>query len=94
MSAHEKTSDPLSGLVYFANKQTGRLGLYVAYELEPDRQYAVDITTNGVNYEEIRRYDTTGRKEDIYLSWNIPDPGQGTWPRVRDITPPITAGSV
>lgn len=84
--SHHEPANPLKGLVYFANKQTGRLGLYLAYELEPNKQYAVEITTDGVTFEEVQRYDTTGRTQDIYLSWNIPEPAHGTWPRVRDVT--------
>ena len=85
--AEVEKSDPLRGIVYYHNQFTGKLGLYVAYELEPNHVYRFDVTDDGVNFTTIKTTDTKGRTSDIYESFNVPNPCEGIWPRVIDLGP-------
>lgn len=81
--------DPLSGIVYYRHPITGKLALYVAYELEPNHLYRFDVTDDGVTWETIEVLSTRGNTSDIYESFNVPDPCAGIWPRVVDLGPSL-----
>jgi len=81
--------DPLHGLVYFPHPTSGGLMLYVSFELEPNREYDVQVTSDGVNWSAPWRKSTRGALHDEYYSFNI-DPcvaGGALWPRVVDVGP-------
>ena len=87
-SSHERV-DPLSGLVYFPHPTSGGLMLYVSFELRPNREYDVAVTSDGVNWSAPWRKSTRGALHDEYYSFNI-DPcvaGGALWPRVLDLGP-------
>lgn len=79
----DERSDPLAGIVYYKHPTTGKLALYVAYELEPFHTYSYQVTDDGVTWTEIRKR-TIGATE-IYESFNVPDPCNGIWPRLIDL---------
>lgn len=85
-SAHERV-DPLAGIVYFKHPTTGRLALYISFELRPDREYSVQVTDDGVTWSEAWHKSTKGARYDEYYSFNVPDPCVGLWPRVLDLGP-------
>jgi len=85
-SSHERI-DPLQGIVYYKHPTTGKLAIYVAYELRPNRLYRFDVTDDGVNFTTIVTRNTAGRTNDVYESFNVPDPCVGIWPRVVDLGP-------
>ena len=80
-------SDPLHGIVYYKNPVSGKLALYVSYELEPEHEYSFQITDDGVTFSEIFHKSMKGVTHEIYESFNVPDPCNGLWPRVLDVTP-------
>jgi len=80
-------SDPLHGIVYYKNPVSGKLALYVSYELEPEHEYSFQITDDGVTFSEIFHKSMKGVTHEIYESFNVPDPCNGIWPRVLDVTP-------
>lgn len=85
----EEKDDPLDGLVYFKNPITGKLALYISFELIPNHEYAVQVTDDGVNWSEAFYKSTRGMSNDVYYSFNI-DPcanGGALWPRVIDLGP-------
>jgi len=84
-SSHERM-DPLDGIVYFKNPVTGKLALYISFELVPNREYDVQITEDGVTWSEPFRKSTKGAVNDVYYSFNV-DPCNGLWPRVIDLGP-------
>jgi len=95
MSHHEPVGNPFKGVVFFNNPITKRIGLYFAFELLPNREYEYEMTTDGITWEHIRHRSTKGMTQDIYESWNVPDPCNGLWPRIRDVgaspTDPVPA---
>ena len=91
--ASEEKHDPLDGIVYFKNPVTGRLALYISFELEPNHEYAVQVTDDGVSWSEAFTKSTRGMTNDVYYSFNV-DPCGGLWPRVLDLGPSPIAASV
>jgi|SRR6185503_838654 len=85
-SSHEEKEDPLDGIVYFRNPVTGKLALYISFELVPNHEYDVQVTEDGVNWSEPFRKSTKGALNDVYYSFNV-DPCAGLWPRVIDLGP-------
>lgn len=74
----------VENVVYYTNG-AGKLGLYLSFELEPNHRYQFQATRDGRNFFDLFLEDTTGRVNDTYESFNIPDPGNGIWPRVLDL---------
>jgi hypothetical protein len=86
MSQHEtERSDPLRGLVYFPHPTTKKLALYVAYEFQAGHTYRIDVTSDGVNYSTLTTKSVPAGAHEVYESFNVPDPGNGLWPRVIDL---------
>lgn len=83
-AAYEEKSDPLDGIVYFKNPITGKLALYISFELVPNHEYAVQVTDDGVAWSEAFYKSTKGMTNDVYYSFNV-DPCNGLWPRVIDL---------
>ncbi len=90
LQLEEEKSDPLDGLVYFKNPVTGKLALYISFELVPNHEYAVQVTDDGVTWSEAFYKSTKGQSNDVYYSFNV-DPcssgGNALWPRVIDLGP-------
>ena len=82
--ASVEKDDPLNGIVYFKNPVTGKLALYISFELQPNHQYAVQVTDDGVTWSEAYIKSTKGAVNDVYLSYSV-DPCNGIWPRVIDL---------
>ncbi len=87
VAAFTPTYSRVQNVVYYKNPQTGRLGLYLSFELEVNHRYLFQATRNGVDYFDLFTEDTTGRVNDTYESFNVPDPGNGLWPRIVDLGP-------
>jgi hypothetical protein len=77
----------VENVVYFTNPLTGRLGLYLSFELESDHVYLFQWTRDGVTFSDGFRVDTKGIGHDTYESFNIPDPCHALWPRIVDLGP-------
>jgi hypothetical protein len=77
--------DPFKGVVFYKNPLSGGLAMYFAFELEPNHEYSWQITSDGVNWEEIQHLSTKGYTHEVYESFNIPDPCNGIWPRIIDL---------
>jgi len=75
----------VENIVYYKNPQTGRLGLYLSFELEKDHVYQFQYTRDGVTFFDAFQVNTKGNANDVYESFNIPNPGQGLWPRIVDL---------
>lgn len=83
-----ESEDSFRGLVIFKNKATGRAALYFSFELQPNREYSVQITADGETYDEIQHRSMKGIDHEIYLSFNVIEPGPNSlWPRVIDLGP-------
>ncbi len=87
VAAFTPTYSRVENVVYYKNPQTGRLGLYLSFELEPNHRYAFSYTRDGVTFIDAFVVDTTGNANEVYESFNVPDPGNGLWPRVLDLGP-------
>lgn len=74
----------VENVVYYKNPQ-GKIGLYLSFELEINHRYQFQFTRNGVDFFDAFIEDTTGRINETYESFNIPDPGNGLWPRIIDL---------
>ncbi len=88
----EEKEDPLDGIVYFKNPVTGKLALYVSFELQPGHAYAISVTSDGVTWSEPYIKSNTGTN-DVYLSFNVdpcPASGDSVWPRCVDLGPSPT----
>lgn len=83
----EENQNPFKGVVFFKNPLTEKLALYFAFELQPEHEYSIQITTDGVNWVEIEHRSMKGISHEVYESWNVQDPCNGIWPRVLDVTP-------
>ena len=79
----EEKEDPLDGLVYYKNPVTGKLALYISFELQPGHDYAIQVTDDGVTWSEAYIKSNTGTN-DVYLSFSV-DPCNGIWPRCIDL---------
>lgn len=77
----------VENIAYYTNPQTGRVGLYLSFELEIDHRYQFQGSRNGVDFFDLFIDDTTGRVNDTYESFNIGDPCNAIWPRVIDLGP-------
>lgn len=75
----------VENVVYYKNPQTGRLGLYLSFELEPDHVYSFQYTRDGVTFFDAFQVNTKGATHETYESFNIGDPSQGIWPRILDL---------
>ncbi len=87
LQLEEEKSDPLDGIVYFKNPVTGKLALYVSFELRPGHSYAIQVTSDGVTWSEPYIKSNTGTN-DVYLSFNVdpcPASGDSVWPRCVDL---------
>ncbi len=78
------TYSRVENVVYYKN-QAGKVGLYLSFELEPNHRYLFQATRNGVDFFDLFTEDTTGRINETYESFNVPDPGNGLWPRIVDL---------
>lgn len=85
-SSHEP-HDPFKGIAYFQHPVTGKLALYIAYELLPNRLYRFEVTTDGVNFRPLSTRNTSGMTHTVYESFNVQDPCFGLWPRIIDLGP-------
>jgi hypothetical protein len=79
-----ENSDPLNGIVYYKNPVTGKLALYISFELEPNHEYDVQVTDDAVTWSEPFHISTKGNVNDVYYSFNVDPcaPGGSIWPRV------------
>ncbi len=87
VAAFTPTYSKVENIVYYRNPQTGRLGLYLSFELAQDHRYQFQWTRDGVTFFDAFVVDTTGNANEVYESFNIPDPCVGLWPRVLDLGP-------
>jgi len=82
-----EVENPFAGVVFYKNHVSGGLGMYFAFELQPDREYNYEVTTDGVHWEFVQHISMKGVTHEIYESFNIPDPCNGIWPRIIDLGP-------
>ena len=75
----------VDNVVYYKNPQTGRLGLYLSFELSPDHVYQFQYTRDGVTFFDAFQVNTKGNANDVYESFNVGDPARGIWPRIVDL---------
>jgi len=78
------TAVPVEDITYTNNPLTGKIAFYFAFELEPNKEFVVQVTGDGVTYTDQLRISTMGNTEEVYHSHTVAS-SAGPWPRVMEL---------
>ncbi len=77
---------PSEGVVPYVNPVTKGMAFYLNFELEPNHDYLLEITSDAVIYSPAFVISTKGVTAERYFTYNVSQCGD-PWPRITDLGP-------